>query len=328
MNASSFRILFLMDPYRTLNLDTETSLLCMDELMLRGHEVYWMQQEDLMLHGRTLSAHTSRVRATSPFALTEPVQRPLDWFDAIVIRKDPPFDAVYLHLTYMLDFLPESVVAINAPAALRAINEKLSALNWAADCPDTLVTMNAMALREFVHKHGRVVIKPLDDCSGRGILFVNDDDPALPEVLHRTIHPQGGARYVLAQEFLGNVRLGDKRVYVVNGVPAGWVNRVPATGKDLANIHQGATCHPTTLSARERSLATTIGAWLAEAGVLLAGLDFSDGRLTEINVTSPSAVRQINAVSGIRLEQQIVTGMLDMIRRKQGIAVVNQAVNG
>jgi len=314
MKSTVHKICFLMDPYPTLNLDTETSLLCMDELLKRGHEVYWLEQENLSLHKNQLSGLVARVLSTNPFILDEEQQLKLDDFNAMLVRKDPPFDKSYLHLTYLLDFLSPHVARINSPDALRNINEKLYTLNWSKYCPDTLTTMSVSLLTAFAEKHGRIVLKPLDDCSGRGIVFLSADEAGLEESLAKyVVSPDGIPRFVMAQQFLVNVKNGDKRIYLVNGEPAGWVNRIPAEGQDLANIHQGATCHASELSDRERMLSREIGAELKQQGVILAGLDFIDGHLTEINITSPSAVRQINAVYDQNLEVQIVDGIIETI---------------
>lgn len=310
------KLCFLMDPWERLNLETETSLLLMDELRSRGHTACWLQQEGTSLRGSTVYGVVAEVLSTSPFELGEPHRIALNDLDAIVIRKDPPFDETYLHLTYLLGFVSDHVALINSPAALRDMNEKLSTLAWADRCPDTLVTMDAMQLAEFAREHKRIVIKPLDDCSGRGIVFVDGADPALDLTLDHVIR-RGMQKFVLAQEYLPGVKKGDKRVFLVDGVPVGWVNRVPAAGKDLANIHQGASCHATELTEQERALSQEIGKVLVAKGVILAGLDFIDGRLTEINLTSPSAVRQINAVSNTQLETTIVDAILRAISEKR-----------
>jgi glutathione synthase len=317
-----------MDPYSTLNLDTETSLLCMDELLKRGHEVFWLEQDKLSLRNDNLIGKSARVVSVSPFTLAPEETIELDDMSAIVIRKDPPFDKLYLHLTYLLDFLPPTVAQINSPRALRNINEKLFTLNWPHHCPDTLTTMDSDLLLEFIRKHGKVVLKPLDDCSGRGISFVSADDAELLQMLDRLFTDDGGQRYIMAQQFLPQISNGDKRIYLVNGEAVGWVNRIPPPGSDLANIHQGATCHESELTDSERMLSWEIGSELKQEGIILAGLDFIGGYLTEINVTSPSAVRQINAVYNSKLEIQIVDGILEAIESSRYQNPLRQSLSG
>jgi len=313
MSAARYRIGFLMDAYDSLNLATETSLLCMDELIARGHSVYWLEQSGLSLWGGRLYARLVRQQSTNPF-LQDPADTiGVEALDALVIRKDPPFDKSYLHLTYLLDFLDPAVVQINSPGALRDVNEKVHTLKWPEYCPDTMVSRDPDVLLEFASRYDRVVLKPLDDCSGRGIRFAGADAASAARI--RAMLEEEG--YVLAQEFLPGVRQGDKRVYLVNGQPVGWVNRIPAPGSDLANIHQGAICRASELTMRERNISEVVGADLVNRGILLAGLDFIDGRLTEINVTSPSAVRQINEVAGSHLEIVIVDAIVDRIESMQ-----------
>lgn len=310
MNDGAYNVGFLMDAYESLNLDTETSLLCMDELMARGHRVYWLEQSGLVLANRGLEGSLSRVESTVPFRRDDTQRLNIADLDALVIRKDPPFDNRWLHLTYLLEFLDPRIVQINSPVGIRHINEKVYTLKWADYCPDTLVSMNIDRLVEFAARHRKVVVKPLGECSGRGIRFLNGNNDDLRATIETIVEDRG---FIMVQEFLDAIREGDKRIYLVNGEPVGWVNRIPALGSDLANIHQGTTCRATALSARERAISNAVGKDLLEQGILMAGLDFIGERLTEINVTSPSAVRQINEVEGGRLEQVIVDGIVAFI---------------
>ncbi len=315
MNDHSLRLLFLMDGYESLNLATETSLLCMDELMARGHHVYWLEETDLLLTNGVLKGQVRRVIATQPFRLAADDEEELAEFDALVIRKDPPFDKNYLHTTYLLDFLPEHVLQFNSPRALRDVNEKLFTLNWPHYCPDSVTTMRADVLRAFAEKHRKIVVKPLDDCSGRGIEFLRAEQSDLDARIAELF--AGTPRYLMAQQYLAEVREGDRRIYMIDGEAVGWVNRIPTPGSELANIHQGASCHPFDLSERERQIVAAIGPELKRRGLLLVGLDIIGDSMTEINVTSPSAVRQINEVNGTQLEKQIVDAMLAKIRHRE-----------
>ena len=318
MEPAQYLMGFLMDPYQTLNLETDTSLLCIDELQRRGHRVFWLETANLDLVNGELQAGLREVLATSPLRLGAEESGPLSRLDGLLIRKDPPFDDSYLHLTYLLDFLPPGVVCVNSPRALRNINEKLATFHWPAYCPDSLVTFNPNRLLSFARRYQRILVKPLDECSGRGIRFFNGADPDLASQLVDVMRSiDGRQRYMLAQEYLPAVSAGDKRVYLLGQQPVGWVNRIPAPGSDLANIHQGARCEATELTNHEREVCTQVGQWLLAQGVLLAGLDFIGGRLTEINVTSPSAVRQINAVMQVKLEIQLVDGLLESLDRAQ-----------
>jgi len=332
--VSPAKFLFIMDPAETLNLQTETSLLLMQELIERQHRVYWLQQEDIALY------HDQPMGKVYPVSATEPLQRGLaTWenlngFDAVLLRKDPPFDTVFLQLTLILDHLDPRIAQFNEVRALRDFNEKMLPLRWPAFTPPTLVSMNAGQISQFVEEQGSVVVKPLNDCSGRGIRKIDRDargdfrlriDEALRD-------EQGRPRFLVAQKFLPAVSQGDKRVYLVNGEPIGMLNRVPAEGSFLANIHQGATCFSTSLDEREKQVISAIAPFLREHGIFLAGADFIGGYLTELNITSPSAIRQINAVSGESVHRRIVDAMLEYMglngcAPRQGRAVAAASKN-
>jgi glutathione synthase len=317
MNTAA-KFLFVMDPYETLNLETETSLLLMQELIERGQGVYWLQQEDLSLVHDQPMGLVFPVTGTDPLQRAEPAWSNLNRFDAVLVRKDPPFDTGYLQLTLILDHLDPGVAQFNDVKALRNFNEKMLPLRWPEFTPPTLISMSADQLARFAMKHQCLVLKPLDDCSGRGILKIEWDEHGdfREQINEALIDSNGKPRFLLAQKYLPAVSQGDKRVYLVNGKALGMVNRIPQAGSFLANIHQGAKCLPAQLSAREDHIIRTIAPFLLEHGIFLAGADFIDGYLTELNITSPSAIRQINEVSGEQVQHRIVDAMLERIRRK------------
>lgn len=309
---------FLMDPAETLNLETETSLLLIEELLARGHKIYWFEVADLSLRGDELFAAARQVCCVSPLEFGPTFDLDLNRLDALLPRTDPPFDSTYLHVTYLLDFLAPHVTQFNSAYALRNLNEKLLPLLWPDLAPATLTTMNLDALMSFLDEHQDIVIKPLDDCSGRGIKRLKkSDEPQAAELAELFEGPNGKQRFIMAQEFLPAVSQGDKRVYLVNGKPVGAVNRTPKQGSFLANIHQGALCTPTKLTDQEASAIRTMAPTLTEAGIFLAGLDFIGGKVTEINITSPSAIRQINQVMGAEVHKEIVTAMIEHIQHRR-----------
>lgn len=307
--------LFVMDAYETLNLETETSLLLMEALIARGQRVLWTEMHGVYLDQANLRAGVREVRSARPLTLLPPEDISLSTIDAILVRKDPPFDSSYLHLTYLLGHLDAGIAQFNNVAALRNLNEKLLPLRWPHLTPPTITTMSMAAALGFLGEHKEIVVKPLDDCSGRGILRISSEDEDPRAVLAEAFADQSGApRYLIAQAFLPAVREGDKRVFLLDGRAIGAVNRVPAKDSFLANIHQGALCEAAELTDVENSAIAEVGPFLKSEGVLLAGVDFIGGLITEINLTSPSALRQINAVSGIELEQKVVDEMIAHVR--------------
>ncbi len=310
--TSTAKFLFIMDPPETLNLETETSLLLMQELIERQHRVFWAQQEDIALFHDQPMGRVSGVTSAEPLRRMQSSWMNLNDFDAVLVRKDPPFDTTYLQLTLILDHLDRRVAQFNDAKALRNFNEKILPLRWPGFSPPTLVSMNLDQLAGFAREHRTIVLKPLNDCSGRDIRKVTFDDEGEFRVqLERAmLDAQGHPRFLLAQKFLPAVSHGDKRVYLVNGEPCGLVNRIPGQGGFLANIHQGAICVPGTLSAREDQIIATIAPFLRDHGIFLAGADFIGGYLTELNITSPSALRQINEVSRADVHRRVVDAML------------------
>lgn len=307
--------LFIMDDYGSLNLETETSLLLMQELLDRGHSVSWLQDDELALANNQPVGLVAPVLSTSPFKCGQAKFCSLQHFDAVLVRKDPPFNSRYLQLTLILDHLDETVLQFNNVSALRDFNEKLLPLRWPQFSAPTLVSMSELQVTEFTRQHQTIVLKPLDDCSGRGILKLSwDKDGQFKNILEQALKDSHGEpRFLMAQKFLAGVSNGDKRVFLLDGEAIGVVNRIPRQGNFLANIHQGARCEASELTAREKMIIATVAPFLRQHGIFMAGADFIDGYLTELNITSPSALRQINAVSGTRLEREIVNAMLRQI---------------
>jgi glutathione synthase len=301
------RVLFIVDPLDTLNLATETSLLLIEELGRRGHASYVATVPDLCLSeiGASVRAWPIELNLERrPFyQLGAPLDGGFGGFNLVLMRKDPPVDEAYIFATQVLEVAAAEVAVVNDPRSLRLLNEKLLPLRFPQWTPPTLVSSDAQRLIAFAVEHGRVVLKPLAECSGRGIRIV--DAAAAPQTIGAALAERHGGP-LLAQRFLPGVEHGDKRVLLLAGEPIGAVNRIPRSPAHLANIHQGARVTATEITAHEHTVIAAVRPLLDHYGLWLTGLDFIDGHLTEINITSPSAVRQINAVSGSQLEIPIV----------------------
>ena len=317
MSNQPLKFLFLMDPFETLNLETETSLLLMDELKGRGHDVYWIEPDCLHLVQNQVVGKVRLVQSTSPFQLGSPKEMALDFFDSLLIRIDPPFDMNYYHLMLILDYLPPRVIQINPSRALRDLNEKISGLRLPDFSPPSITTKDWNRMVQFAEEKGEIVIKPLGECSGRGVEKLSAQDPNLKQKIKKKMGLGSDARYLTAQAFLPAIYEGDKRLFIVDGECLGIVNRIPADGSFMGNIHQGAKCEASTLSGAEKKIVQSLATFLKSHSIFMAGVDIIGGKITEINVTSPSAVRQINEVSGLQLEKQIVDKMLIYVAREQ-----------
>ena len=308
----------MLDPLEVLILETETSLLMMREAARRGHGHHVAYVRDLYLRDRQARARAHPIEideAARPYwRLGAPEDRPLASFDMILMRKDPPVDATYHAALTILEAARGEVPIVNDPAGLRMSNEKLLPLEIPGASVPTVVTADPIVVADFVREHEEVVVKPLNDFSGRGITRLSIKDSALDADAVGALAAHHGG-HILVQRFLPEVEKGDKRVFVLDGEPIGWVNRVPRSGSFRANIHQGAEVEPTELTDRERSILAAAAPLLASRGLAMAGFDFIGGWLTEINVTSPSAVRQINQVMGTRLEVRLVDWIEERARQ-------------
>jgi glutathione synthase len=302
-------ILFVMDPIEVLIVETETSLLLIGEAGRRGHRCAVAHLGDLYLADRTARARTRAIaledEARPHPRLGSDEDRALEDFDLVLMRKDPPVDVDYLNGLTILEPAAGAVPVINDPAGLRASNEKLLPLEVPGAAAPSLVSADPRVVAEFVREHEDVVVKPLNEFSGHGIVRYSTRDSDLDADSVGGLATHDG-KHVLVQRFLPEVVRGDKRVFVVAGEPIGWVNRLPRAGSFRANIHQGARVEATELTGRERELIEAFAPILAARGLDLAGFDFIGDYVTEINVTSPSALRQINQVMGERLERRVV----------------------
>lgn len=302
-------LLFVLDPLDVLIPETETSLLLAGEAGRRGHACWMAQLGDLSL--REGEAH-ARARTLTvdefgrpPARTGPPEDRAIREFDLVLMRKDPPVDLDYFNALLILERAARDVPVVNHPVGLLLSNEKLLPLEIPGVAAPSVVTADPRVVTEFVREHGDVVVKPLNEFSGRGIARYSTVDSDLDAVSVGALATHEG-RHVMVQRFMPEVERGDKRILVVAGEPVGWVNRLPRAGSFRANIHQGARIEATSLTGREIEVVAAFRPLLAERGLELAGFDFIGGVLTEINVTSPSALRQINQVMEQRLEVRLV----------------------
>ncbi len=314
------RFLFVMDPPETMIPDRDTSFAFMRGSLARGHECWHCQPHEVGYRERTVAAWARRivVHDTSPhFELLDQQRLETRNVDAIFVRKDPPFDSAYLHLTQLLDLAERSCFVWNAPRGLRTANEKLFALLFAEFMPKTRVSCHAGDLVEFVEQvGGQAVMKPLDGAGGFGIVRLARGDKnnnALIELL-----TESGRRPALVQEYLPKVTSGDKRALLLDGKLLGAIRRVPRPDDIRANIHVGGRVEPTELSAGERAIVEQLTPRLLENGLFFVGLDFIDGRLIEINVTSPTGLQQLSRHCGRALEQEVIVWVEQRVNALRG----------
>jgi len=243
------------------------------------------------------------------YSLGKPAQLPLDHFQAVWMRKDPPVDEAYLYATHLLDLAERrGVRVLNRPAALRAWNEKLGSLRFSHRMAPTLVSSRVEALQAFTADHGEVVLKPLGGRAGQGVVFAAAGTPGLRALLE--LVTQMEALPVMVQAFLPGVKAGDKRILLVDGEPLGAVNRVPTGDEFRSNLAVGGAPEAADLSEAERQICAELAPVLRAEGLFFVGIDVIDGRLSEINVTSPTGVREVERLGGIPLADLTIERLL------------------
>lgn len=299
----------VMDPVDKINIDKDTTFVLMLEAQQRGHEVYFMELDDLFLRGGTPYGRYRRVelaRATPHYHLGEPKVGALEDFDSVWMRKDPPFDMKFFFATHLLSLIDESkCFLLNNPRGLREANEKLYALRFPEQIPQTLVAGDRERLKAFMAElGGEMIIKPLDGCGGSGVFYLRDQDRNTNSILEAAT--DNGRRLVMGQRYLPEIRQGDKRIIVLNGEPLGAVLRVPLESETRGNIHVGGQCVKTEVTPRDQEICAALAPLLRADGLYFVGLDVIGNFLTEVNVTSPTGIQEINALNGVRLESRVV----------------------
>lgn len=296
------RILFVIDPLEHLQLAGDTSYGLMLEAAGRGHEVWTCQAGHLGLEHDDPIAEaqpTSVVAADTPaeaFRTDSRIPIPLDAFGAVFMRTDPPVDVNYLHATWLLDRARGKTLLINDPRGLRDLNEHLAVLAFPELTPPTIVTRSARRLREFLDEQGgAIVVKPVDGYAGLGVFLIRAGDPNTSSLLETATRV--GRSWTVAQRYLPQATQGDKRIILLEGKPIGAFLRVPPPGEARDNLHVGGTAAPCDLTAEDHAIIRAVAPFLAEHGQIFVGLDVIGGRLTELNITSPTGIRHLDALT-------------------------------
>ena len=322
----TLQLAVVMDPIGTIDFRKDTTLSILLAAQARGMELYHVLQSDLYLdRGRTGARMQPLTVADDPrgwYRLGEPVDRPLAEMDVVLMRKDPPFDTDYLHATYLLELATaEGTLVVNDPRALRDCNEKLAVAWFPELAPPTLVAAGAARILAFLEAHGDIILKPLDSMGGASVFRLRLDDPNRNVIIETlTRH---GRRQVMAQRFIPEVaETGDKRILVVDGEPLPRaLARIPAPGETRANLATGGRGVGVELTPRDREICARVGPELARRGILFAGLDVIGGWLTEVNVTSPTGARQLEAEFGLDVGGRL----LDAVAARLGAGTARRA---
>jgi glutathione synthase len=301
------KVAIQMDHVSTIDIDGDSTFVLGLEAERRGYDVWHYTPKDLVFRDRKVVARAQPMKLRrekgNHFTLGAPELVDLSSLDVVLLRQDPPFDMSYITTTHLLEHVHPKTLVVNDPASVRNAPEKLFVTHFENVMPPTLITADGAAIRDFWKEHKDIILKPLFGNGGAGVFRVRPDDENFNSLLE--MFSQRSREPVIAQRYLPEVRQGDKRIILVDGKAAGVVNRVPAEGEARSNMHVGGKAVKSTLSKRDIEICETIGPELARRGLIFVGIDVIGNYLTEINVTSPTGLQQIDRFDGVSLEAQI-----------------------
>jgi len=315
------RLGIVMDPIGDINFKKDTSLALLNAAQERGCELWYMEQADLSVQGGRafgrMAPLSVEMNPENWYSMGEFRDQPLAELDIILMRKDPPFDGEFIYSTYILERAEqEGVLVANRPQSLRDCNEKMFATAFPELMSPTIVTRRADLLKQFHGEHGDVIFKPLDGMGGSSIFRLKQDDPNVSVIIETlTAH---GTQQIMAQNFIPEITSGDKRILMINGEPISHcLARIPASGETRGNLAAGGTGRTQPLSDTDLAIANKIGPELKARGLYFVGLDVIGDCLTEINVTSPTCVREIYRDSGVDAAGMLLDTLLELHNARQ-----------
>ena len=294
----TIELAIVMDPIASLNAYKDSSVSMLRAARQRGWQLHYMTVGQLYVFDGVAQARSQALTVADDdrnwYQLEEPQERALHDFDVVLMRKDPPFDMDYIYATYILE-LAESrgALVVNRPRTLRDANEKLSTTWFPQCCPPTLVSADHVRLKSFVQQQGDVIVKPLDGMGGESIFRLRDSDPNINVVLETLTRKN--TRQTMAQKFIAEIDKGDKRILLIDGDPVPWaLARIPPQGETRGNLAVGGIGVAVPISDRDRWICQQIAPTLRQRGLLFVGIDVIGDYLTEINITSPTCIRELN----------------------------------
>ncbi len=314
------KIGIVMDPIKGINIDKDSSFAMLLAAQARQCELFYMELPDLYLQQAEARARLRTLAVTDSrdgwYRLEEPEDRPLAELDIILMRKDPPVDQEYLVATYILEQAArQGVMVVNNPRSLRDANEKIFCTRFPELMAPTLISRDRSLLRDFLRQHGEIILKPLHNMGGASIFLIRQGEPNLSVILETmTDH---GQHFIMAQRFIPGIADGDKRILMINGEPVPFaLARTPAAGETRGNLAAGGSARAQPLSARDREICSAVGPLLRDTGLWFTGLDVIGDFLTEINVTSPTCIRELDRACQLDIAGDLIEFL--MTARTQG----------
>jgi glutathione synthase len=301
------KVALQMDPIGAINIDADSTFRIAEEAQARGHDLFYYTPDKLIYReGRVLARGwplTVRREKGNHFTLGEAQEVDLAEWDVVWLRQDPPFDMGYITTTHILDRIHPETLVVNDPFWVRNSPEKLLVLDFPDLTPPTLIARDLATIREFKARHGDIILKPLYGNGGAGVFRLDPNDRNLAS-LHE-LFVGINREPLIAQKFVPDVAKGDKRIILIDGEPVGAINRVPAEGETRSNMHVGGRPEKVGLTARDREICARIGPVLKEKGQVFVGIDVIGNWLTEINVTSPTGIQELERFDGTNIAARI-----------------------
>jgi len=315
------KLAFILDQLETIKINKDSSYVMMREAAARGHELFVLHQEDIIWRDNTVVcfaksltiAEDIMVQTKQWCSTGEGVIMPLHAFDAVLMRKDPPFNMEYVYSTYLLELAEQQGARIiNSPRSIRDFNEKLAIAKFPQFTPPTLVTRKELLILDFLQEHRDIILKPLDGMGGAGIFRLHAGDHNISVILETMTHY--GMRTIMMQRYIPEIKQGDKRILLIAGKPVPYaLARIPKPGETRGNLNTGGTGVAQPLSTQDRVIADTLGPELVKQGLVLVGLEVIGDYLTEINVTSPTGMQEIFNQTGFNVAAMMIDAIEAMV---------------
>ena len=303
----SLAVAIQMDPIESIDIDADSTFVLALEAQRRGHQLFHYLPKDLSLKNGRVYAHARalsvRRESGDHATLGEPENLDLATLDVVLMRQDPPFDMAYITATHLLERIHPATLVVNDPAEVRNAPEKLFVTHFVDIMPPTLITSNIDEIKAFRSEYGDIIVKPLYGNGGAGVFHISPESDNLNALIE--LFSEFYREPIVVQRYVPDVRAGDKRIILINGIAAGAVNRVPAEGEARSNMHVGGRPEAIKMSARDLEICEAIGPALEQHGLIFAGIDVIGDYLTEINVTSPTGLQEVNRFDGTALEADI-----------------------
>jgi glutathione synthase len=319
------RMGFIVETIEDFNINTDTTFTFMLESQARGYDVWYFEIKDIFIKDGRPFCNAKKVKLKSAkdfYKVTSSKTLSFEDFDVLWMRKDPPFNLDYIYTTYYLSLVdPAKTFVINDPNGIRESNEKLYTMYFPEVIPHSCVAKDINRLNEFLKEvGGEMVVKPLDGHGGEGVFYVKAGDKNAGVILESVTN--FGTQFVLAQKFIEKVKEGDKRIILLGGKPIGAVLRVAKKGGEFrCNFHSGGSPYKAELTSRDRLICDAISKRLISDGLYFVGIDVIGGYLTEVNTTSPTGVQEINALSGVKLEEDVIDFVEDYLNNNKSTAI-------